>query len=105
MTTDNAAEQLRAAIQTLEKLAADRTLMTALSAEEYTRLRNAAGEVFSPDPREKRRFTKAKIRKHKQDKIQKEQAVLNQTGIRELRRRPVFNTPDPLPAPKLKPDE
>ncbi|HLX96075.1 MAG TPA: SDR family oxidoreductase [Verrucomicrobiae bacterium] len=103
MTTDNA--QLRAAIQTLEKLAADRTLMTGLSAEEYTRLRRAAGEVFAPDPREKRRFTKARIRKHKQDKIQKEQAVLNQTGIRELRRRPVFNTPNPLPAPEMKPDE
>jgi NAD(P)-dependent dehydrogenase (short-subunit alcohol dehydrogenase family) len=103
MTTDNA--QLRAAIQTLEKVAADRSLMTGLSPEEYARLRRAAGEVFSPDPKEKRRFTKAKIRKHKQDKIQKEQAVLNQTGIRELRRRPVFNTPDPLPVPKLKPDE
>jgi NAD(P)-dependent dehydrogenase (short-subunit alcohol dehydrogenase family) len=103
MTTDNA--QLRAAIQTLERLAADRSLMTGLSPEEYARLRRAAGEVFSPDPKEKRRFTKAKIRKHKQEKIRKEQAVLNQTGIRELRRRPVFNTPDPLPAPQMKPDE
>jgi NAD(P)-dependent dehydrogenase (short-subunit alcohol dehydrogenase family) len=103
MTTDNA--QLRAAIQTLEQVAADRTLMTGLSPEEHTRLLRAAGEVFSPDPREKRRFTKARIRKHKQEKIQKEQSVLNQTGIRELRRRPVFNTPDPLPAPEMKPDE
>src|SRR6185437_11979451 len=88
----------------LEKVAADRTLMTGLTAEEYSRLRKAAGAVFSPDPREKRRFTKARIRKHKQEKIQKEQAVLNQTGIRELRRRPVFNTPNPLPAPEMKTD-
>lgn len=105
MTAENAPEQIRAAIQTLEKVAADRTLMTGLSPEEHTRLLRAAGEVFAPDPREKRRFTRARIRKYKQDKIQKEQAVLNQTGIRELRRRPVFNTPDPLPAPKMKPDE
>lgn len=105
MTTDNAPEQLRAAIQTLEKVAADRTLMTGLSPEDYARLVRAAGEVFSPGPREKRRFTKARIRKHKQEKIQKEQAVLNQTGIREMRRRPVFNTPNPLPAPKMKTDE
>lgn len=105
MTTDNAPEQLRAAIQTLEKVAADRALMTALSPEEHTRLLRAAGEIFSPDPREKRRFTKARIRKRKQEKIQKEQAVLDQTGIRELRRRPVFNTPNPLPAPEMKTDE
>ncbi len=105
MTADYAPEQLRAAIQTLEKLAANRALMTDLSAEEYTRLRRAAGEVFSPDPKEKRRYTKSRIRKYKQEKIEKEQAVLNQTGIRELRRRPVFTTPDPLPAPKMGADE
>jgi NAD(P)-dependent dehydrogenase (short-subunit alcohol dehydrogenase family) len=105
MTADNAAEQLRAAIQTLEKVAADRTLMTGLSPDEHVRLIRALGEVLSPNPREKRRFTKARIRKHKQEKIHKEQAVLNQTGIRELRRRPVFNTPNPLPAPKMEPDE
>src|SRR5579864_2360114 len=105
MTADNASEKLRAAIQTLEKVATDRTLLTGLSPEEHARLLKAAGEVFSPEPREKRRFTKARIRKHKQEKIQKEQAVLNQTGIRELRRRPVFNTPNPLPAPEMKSDE
>jgi NAD(P)-dependent dehydrogenase (short-subunit alcohol dehydrogenase family) len=105
MTADNAPEQLRAAIQTLEKVTANRALMAGLSAEEYTRLRRVAGEVLSPDPRERRQFTKAKIRKYKQQKIEKEQAVLNQTGIRELRRRPVFTTPDPLPAPKILADE
>src|SRR4051794_1393767 len=105
MTADNAAEQLRAAIQTLEKLAADRSLMTGLSPEEHIRLVKAAGGGLLPDPRQKRRFVKARIRKHKQEKIHKEQAVLNQTGIRELRRRPVFNTPNPLPAPEIQADE
>jgi NAD(P)-dependent dehydrogenase (short-subunit alcohol dehydrogenase family) len=104
MTPDTAADQIRAAIQTLEKVAADRTLMTGLSPDEHRRFLQAAGEVFSPNPRERRRFTKARIRRRKQEKIDKEQAVLNQTGIRELRRRPVFNTPNPMPAPAVQPD-
>ena len=105
MITDNVPEQLRAAIQALEKAAADRTLMTDLSPEEYARLLKAAGEVFQPDPREKRRFVKARIRQYKQEKLQREQNILNQTGIRELRRRPVFTTPNALPAPKPQIDE
>ena len=105
MTADNASEQLRAAIQALEMVAANRTLMTGLSPEEYARLLKAAGEVFLPEPREKRRFMKARIRKRKQEKLQREQEVLNQTGIREMRRRPVFMSPNPLPAPDMPPDQ
>jgi NAD(P)-dependent dehydrogenase (short-subunit alcohol dehydrogenase family) len=104
MTTDNAPEQLRAAIQTLENLVADRALMTGLSPEERVRLLRAAGEVLSPDSKQKRRFTKARIRQRKQERIQREQAVLDRSGIRELRRRPVFTTPDPLPAPQIPAD-
>jgi NAD(P)-dependent dehydrogenase (short-subunit alcohol dehydrogenase family) len=103
--TDNTSEQLRAAIHALEKVAANRALMTGLSPEEYARLLRAAGQVFLPDAKEKRRFIKAKIRQRKQEKVRREQAVLNRTGIRELRRRPVFTTPNPLPAPELPPDE
>src|SRR4051812_49027403 len=99
MTADNNPEQLRAAIQTLENIVANRALMAGLSADERVRLLRAAGEVLTPDSTQKRRFTRARIRKHKQDRIQKEQAVLNRAGIRELRRRPVYTTPDPLPAP------
>src|SRR5258706_5371810 len=105
MNTDNTPEQLRAAIQILEKAAANRLLLAALSPEEYSRLLKAAGEIILPDPREKRRFVKARIRQRKAEKIQREQQVLNQTGIRELRRRPVFTNPNPLPAPAIQPRE
>ena len=101
MNTDNAPEQLRAALQILEKAAANRLLLDGLSPEEYSRLLQAAGKVFLPSPREKRQFIKARIRKHKAEKLQREQQVLNQTGIRALRRRPVFTTPNPLPAPAI----
>jgi NAD(P)-dependent dehydrogenase (short-subunit alcohol dehydrogenase family) len=101
MSPENLTEQLRAAIQALEKAAANRTLMTGLSPDEYARLIRAAGEVFQPDPKEKRRFIKARIRQYKMEKLQREQNTLNGTGIRQLRRRPVFTTPNPLPAPKI----
>jgi NAD(P)-dependent dehydrogenase (short-subunit alcohol dehydrogenase family) len=94
-------QQLRAAIQAMEKVAANRSLMTCLSPEEYARLMKAAGEVIAPDPKEKRRFIKSRIRQRKQEKLERQQNILNQTGIREMRRRPVFNTPNPLPAPPI----
>jgi len=105
MNTQNAAEQLRAAIRILEKAAANRALLAELSPEEYSQLLKAAGEVILPNPKEKRRFIKARIRQRKSEKLEREQRVLNQTGIRELRRRPVFTTPNPLPAPTLQPRE
>ena len=105
MNINNTPEQLRAALQILEKAAADRSLLAQLSPEEYSRLLKAAGDVFLPNPREKRRFVKARIRQRKAEKVEREQDVLNQTGIRELRRRPVFTTPNPLPAPNIQPRE
>lgn len=105
MTLDNIAEELRAAIPLLEKVAANRTLMAGLSPDEYARLMRAAGQVFQPDPKEKRRFLKARIRQHKLAKIFREQDALNRTGIRKLRRRPVFTTPNPLPAPEMPSDD
>jgi NAD(P)-dependent dehydrogenase (short-subunit alcohol dehydrogenase family) len=105
LNTENLSEQLRAAIDILEKAAANRSLLAEISPEEYSRLIKAAGEVILPDPREKRRFVKARIRQRKAEKLQRQQAVLNQTGIREMRRRPVYNTPNPLPAPAIQPRE
>ena len=104
MTVENTLEQLRAATQALEKVVANRSLLAGLSPEECARLRSAAGEVFLPDSKERRRVVKARIRRHKLEKIQREQTILNQTGIRQLRRRPVFNTPNPLPAPDIQTD-
>jgi NAD(P)-dependent dehydrogenase (short-subunit alcohol dehydrogenase family) len=105
MNPDNAADPLRAAIPILEAAAANRSLLAGLSPEEYTRLLRAAGEVFLPNPKEKRRFVKARIRQHKAERHRREQQVLDRTGIRELRRRPVFTTPNPLPAPAFEPRE
>jgi NAD(P)-dependent dehydrogenase (short-subunit alcohol dehydrogenase family) len=93
------ADQLRAAAKLLEAVAADRTLLAGLPKDERVRLIQAAGEIFCPDVSERRRLTKATLRKRKAEKRVQAESVLHETGIRELRRKPVFTTPNILPPP------
>ena len=91
------ADELRAAIEALEALAADRSLLAELSLEERTRLLAAAGEVFHPDAEQRRRAVKAIRRREKAAKLERDESVLAETGIRLLRARPVFTTPNVFP--------
>jgi NAD(P)-dependent dehydrogenase (short-subunit alcohol dehydrogenase family) len=91
------AARLRAATEILEAAARDRALLAALSHEERTRLLAAVGEIFCPDSRGRRRLVKARQRQRREDKVQRDQDILHDTGIRELRRKPVFTTPNAYP--------
>ena len=91
------AAQLRAAAELLEKAAANREVLGQLSQEERTRLLKAAGDIYCPDVRERRRLVKATSRQRKSDRTDRVQSVLNETGIRTLRRKPVFTTPNVFP--------
>ncbi len=88
------AARLRAAAEVLEAAAADRALLSTLSIEERTRLIQAAGNIYCPDVSERRRLVKARVRVRKQEKLQRDQGVLNETGIRKLRAQSVFTTPN-----------
>jgi NAD(P)-dependent dehydrogenase (short-subunit alcohol dehydrogenase family) len=99
------AAQLRAAAEWLEKAAANREVLGQLSQEERTRLLKAAGDIYCPDVRERRRLVKATSRQRKNDRADRVQSVLNETGIRTLRRKPVFTTPNLPPPPKIEPQE
>src|SRR5262245_40207603 len=57
----------------------------------------AAGQVSRPDRYRRKALTKALIRGRKRAQRDAERAVLDQTGIRALRREPVFRTPLPRP--------
>jgi len=95
-TTDVVA-QLRAASELLEKVAANRALLSTLTVEERTRLLTAAGEIYCPDLKERRRLVKARIKQRKAEKLERDQTRLHETGIRKLRRRKVFTTPNVFP--------
>ena len=104
--TDGAdTERLRLAIKTLEQVVSDRTLMAQLSAEDRRRLISAAGEIFTPDTADRRRMNKAILRHRKTARVNRDESILAQTGIRALRQQPVFTTPNVFPPPGFTPDD
>ena len=96
-TVDNTSLQIKAATELLERIASDRALLAQLSLEERTRLLSVAGEIYCPDLKERRRLVKARVKQRKAEKVQRDQARLNETGIRKLRREKVFTTPNVFP--------
>jgi NAD(P)-dependent dehydrogenase (short-subunit alcohol dehydrogenase family) len=91
---DDALDALRAAIDALEGVVDDRTLLAGLDDEERRRLLDACRTVFAPDAEERRQAVKAKRRQEKAEKRAREDGALGETGIRSLRARPVFTTPN-----------
>ncbi|HMJ75861.1 MAG TPA: SDR family oxidoreductase [Iamia sp.] len=88
------AARLRDALAVLEALVADREPLGLLDDDERRRLLAAAGDVFSPDVDQRRQRIKARRRQEKADKLRRDAEVLDRTGIRSLRARPVFTTPN-----------
>ena len=91
------AGQLQAATELLEAIVRDRGLLGSLTPDERTRLMMAAGEVYQPDAARRRQELKAHRRREKARKLQRDETVLAETGIRLLRERPVFTTPNVFP--------
>ena len=96
-SAEDTAAKLLAATELLESVARDRGLLGSLSVEERTRLLTAAADVFNPDVVQRRRFTKAKRKEERDASIRADEALLADTGIRVLREKPVFTTPNVYP--------
>ena len=88
------AARLREAIEALEAVVRDRGLLGDLSLEDRHRLLAAAGDVFNPDVVQRRRWGKALRKREKAAKQERDERVLAETGIRVLREKPVFTTPN-----------
>jgi len=87
-------ERLRAAAELLEAIAADRSVLGQVPEEDRQRLLRAMSLVRNPSSRTRRRMEKAAARAERAARVQRDQGALDQTGIRALRRRPVFTTPN-----------
>ena len=98
-------EQLDALVSLLEDIGRDRGLLSDLSPEERTRLIQAAGRVYNPDPAARRHLVKAIEKKRKAASAEREDQKLHATGIRTLRRQPVFTTPNVFAPPAFEPDD
>jgi NAD(P)-dependent dehydrogenase (short-subunit alcohol dehydrogenase family) len=84
--------------EALEEIVADRDILNALPTADRTRLLAAAGAVFEPDVEVRRRQVKADRRRRKAERAEALQQTLSATGIRTLRAKPVFTTPDVFPS-------
>jgi NAD(P)-dependent dehydrogenase (short-subunit alcohol dehydrogenase family) len=90
-------ERLRETIELLESVATDRSVLAGVPEEERKRLLQAVANVYSPDRVERRRMAKIVDRQRKAARVTRDQSVLNETGIRSLRRKPVYHTPNIFP--------
>jgi NAD(P)-dependent dehydrogenase (short-subunit alcohol dehydrogenase family) len=92
--------QLAAALEVLERVAADRGALAGVDAGTRVRLQRAAGEVARPGPGQRRRLRRALGRAEREGQKARDAALRQTTGIQALRRAPVFATPRPvLPLP------
>ena len=94
---DSLGQRLRAATELLETVVADRALLSEIPVEDRNRFLQAAGRVSRPDVIERRRLLKVSKRKRKAERVHREESVLSATGIRRLRREPVFTSPNIFP--------
>ncbi len=97
------AEDLRSATELLERVADNRALLNQLPAEDRERFHRAIAQVYNPDPVARRQMMKAAERELTAAQIQRADAALHATGIRMLRRKPVFTTPNVFPPPDFNP--
>ena len=88
---------VRAAVAVLERIVADRALLAHVPLADQRRLLQAAGHVYAPDAASRRQLVRATIRRRKAERVEREEAARDQTGIRALRRQPVFTTPNVFP--------
>ena len=96
-------ERLRDAVELLESIAADRTVLEGVPDEERKRLLQAVASVYHPDRVERRRMSKITARERKAARVKQDQAARAGTGIQTLRRKPVFHTPNVFPPESVGP--
>ena len=93
--------RVQEAIDLLEELAGDLRALAELDEALRIRLVTAAGLLSRPDRHSRKALGKVLARQRFRARRDADRAVLDQTGIRALRREPVFRTPLPRPAMAL----
>ena len=96
-------DRLREATELLESIASDRTVLGGVPDEERARLLQAVALVYHPDRAERRRMAKVTAKQRKAARVKETEQARLETGIRELRRKPVFHTPNVFPPESFDP--
>jgi len=106
-TPETLAARVRAATELLETLAGHWSDLDTLPEDDRHRFNKALAHLFAPDSSTRRKRSKAARRERKATVAAREEAVLDQAGIRAMRRKPTATTPNvfpPVPAGEEPPD-
>ena len=87
-------ERVRAAAEMLERLADDWSLLDALPEADRERLHRVVARLYHPDRQARRKRVKATEQERRAARNRRDDRALHETGIRSLRRKPVFTTPN-----------
>ena len=98
-------ERLRDATELLESIAADRTVLAGVADDERARLLQAVALVYHPDRAERRRMAKGTAKQRKAARIRETEQARVETGIRELRRKPIYHSPNVFPPENFTPQD
>jgi len=93
-------ERLQTTVEFLEQIIANRVILADVSDEARRRLMKAVMMVRSPDSRTRRRLEKAVARNQRAARTKRDEGLLDETGIRALRRKPVVTTPNVFDNPR-----
>src|SRR4051812_37735909 len=85
---------LQGMLDLLERIAREPRLLESLSGADLARFKAAAGRIAHPNRTLRRKQRKAELRAYRAARVDKTEASRHETGIRELRRKPVFTTPN-----------
>ena len=99
------ADRVRVALALLEELTVDRGILETVAVEERQRFLQALARVYSPDRIERRMLSKAAARQRRAARAHEDDRRLHETGIRTLRRKPVFTTPNVFPPKAFEPED
>jgi hypothetical protein len=94
---DDLKQRVSAAIELMDQLGGELPRLADLDEELRIKLVTAAGRLSRPDRYSRKALGKALVRQRVKAKREADRAILDQTGIRALRREPVFRTPLPKP--------
>jgi len=97
-------ERLRSATEFLESIAANHAVLKGVPAGDRERLQRVIAEIYNPDPLARRRMLRDAERLRTAARTQRVDAVLDETGIRTLRRKPVYTTPNVFAPPDFDPN-
>ena len=98
-------EKLREATELLESIAADRTVLAGVADDDRARLLQAVALVYHPDRAERRRMARVTLKQRKAARVKEIEEARFETGIRELRRKPVYHSPNVFPPKSFEPND